>query len=197
MFAMSRTSLAAAKVPTRAALVAVIALTLAACSNGSSTSSDADSLTVTDAWTKAVDSGMTATFGEVTNSSDRKITVVSATSPAAAMVELHEVVGDVMRPVEGGFVIPAGGTLTLQPGGFHIMFMGVPSPIAAGDDVKVTLTLGDGSTLSFTAVAKDFTGANESYDGGMSMEPSDGMDAEDGMNNSADPSMSPSASMGG
>lgn len=175
MFAMSRTALAASKVSTRAALVAAIALTIAACSSGSSTSSDADSLTVTDAWTKAVDSGMTATFGEVSNSSDREITVVSATSSAAAMVELHEVVGDVMRPVDGGFVIPAGGTLTLQPGGLHIMFMGVPSPIAAGDDVKVTLTLGDGSTLSFTAVAKDFTGANESYDGGMSMSPSASM----------------------
>ena len=55
------------------------------------------------------------------------------------------------------------------------MFMGVPSPIAAGDDVKVTLSLGDGSTLSFTAVAKDFAGANESYDGGMSMAPSASM----------------------
>ncbi len=197
MFAMSQTALAAAKSSTRAALVAAIALTLAACSSGSSSTTDANSLTVTDAWIKAIDSGMTATFGEVTNSSDHEITVVSAASPAAPMVELHEVVGDVMRPVDGGFVIPAGGTLTLEPGGFHIMFMGVQSPIAAGDEVKVTLTLGDGSTLSFTAVAKDFTGANESYDGGMSMEPSDGMDAGDGMKSSADPSMSPSASMGG
>ncbi len=175
MFAMSRTALAAAKIPTRAAIVAVIALTLAACSGGSSTSSDADSLTVTDAWTKAVDSGMTATFGEVTNSSDHDLTIVSATSPSAATVELHEVVDAVMRPIEGGLNIPAGSTLTLQPGGFHIMFMGVPSPIAAGDDIKVTLTLGDGSTLTFTAVAKDFTGANESYDGGMSMSPSASM----------------------
>lgn len=175
MFAMSRTALAAAKVPTRAALVAAIALTLAACSSGSSTSSDADLLTVTDAWTKAVDSGMTAAFAEITNSFDREITVVGATSPAASMVELHEVVDDVMRPIKGGLIIPAGSTLTLQPGGFHLMFMGVPSPIAAGDDVKVTLSLGDGSTLSFTAVAKDFAGANESYDGGMSMAPSASM----------------------
>lgn len=183
MFAMSRAALAAAKVPSRAALVAAIALTLAACSSGASTSSDADSLTFTDAWAKAADSGMTAAFGEITNTSDHDITILSADSPSATVVELHEVVDDVMRPVDGGFVVPAGGTLTLQPGGFHLMFMGVTAPIVAGDDVTVTLTLGDKSAFTLTAVAKDFSGANESYDGGMDM--------------SAEPSMSPSASMGG
>lgn len=191
MFAMSRAALAAAKVPTRAALVAAIALTLAACSGGSSTSSDADSLTATDAWAKAADSGMTAAFGEISNTSDHDITIVSAVSSSATMVELHEVVDDVMRPVEGGFAIPAGGTLMLQPGGLHIMFMGVTTPIAAGDDVQVTLTLGDDSQFTLTAVAKDFSGANESYDGNANMDPGEGMDM------SADPSMSPSASMGG
>jgi len=191
MFAMSRAALTAAKTPTLAALVAAIALTLAACSGGGGTSSDADSLTVTDAWAKAANSGMTAAFGEITNTSDHDITIVSAASSSATMVELHEVVDEVMRPVEGGFVVPAGGTLTLQPGGFHIMFMGITTPIAAGDEVQLSLTLGDDSQFTLTAVAKDFSGANESYDGDASMDPGDGMDM------SADPSMSPSASMGG
>jgi len=199
MFAMSRAAFAAAKTPTRTALVAVIALTLAACSSGADTtdSTDADSLTVTDTWVKAIDSGMTAAFGEVTNSSDHEITIVSATSTSATMVELHEVVDDVMSPIEGGFVIPAGGTLTLAPGGFHIMFMGVTAPIVAGDDVTVTLTLADGSELTFTTVAKDFSGANEDYDGGTSMEPSDGTTPSDGTDMDAHASMSPSASMDG
>ena len=189
---MSRAAFAAAKTSLRAAFVAAIALTLAACSSGESTT-DAQSLTVKDAWAKAADSGMTAAFGEITNSSDHDITIASATSPSAATVELHEVVDSVMRPVEGGFVLPAGGTVTLQPGGYHLMFMNLTAPIAAGDDVSVALTLGDGSTLTFTAVAKDFPGANESYGGGMSMEPSGG-DMSGDM--SADPTMSPSPSMG-
>jgi periplasmic copper chaperone A len=195
MFAMSRAAFAAAKRPTRAALVAAIALTLAACSSGG-TSNDADSLTITDTWAKAAETGMTAAFGTITNSSNHDINIVAASSPAATEVQLHEVVDDKMRQVDGGFVIPAGGSLTLQPGGFHLMFMGIPSPIKAGDDVSVTITLSDKSQKTFTAVAKDFTGANESYDGStmggdMSMAPSDGM----GM--SAEPSMSASASMGG
>ncbi len=150
----------------RAALVAAIALTLAACSSGPS-SDDASSLTITDTWAKAADEGMTAAFGTVTNSADRDITITAARSDAASAVELHEVVDDVMRPVEGGFTVPAGGSLTLEPGGLHLMFMGIPQPIIAGDDVTVTLALSDGSELEFTAVAKDFAGANEDYDGGM------------------------------
>jgi periplasmic copper chaperone A len=187
---MSLAAFATAKKPTRAALLAVIALTLAACSSGG-TSNDAGSLTITDTWAKAADSGMTAAFGTITNSSKHDITIMAASSPAGTDVQLHEVVGDKMRKVDGGLVIPAGGTLTLQPGGFHLMFMGLTAPIKAGDDVSVTITLGDKSQLTFSAVAKDFTGANESYTGGTSPSPSAGM------NMGTDPSMSPSASMGG
>jgi copper(I)-binding protein len=192
---MSHAALAAAKTTTRAALVAAIALTLAACSAGGTTH-EAQSLTVTDTWAKAADSGMTAAFGTITNSSDHNITIVAASSPAATEVQLHEVVGDKMRKVDGGLTVPSGGSLTLQPGGFHLMFMGITSPIKAGDEVSVTITLGDKSHLTFTAVAKDFTGANESYTGatmggGTSAAPSGGMGT------GAQPSMAPSARMGG
>ncbi|MCB2411387.1 copper chaperone PCu(A)C [Demequina sp. TTPB684] len=155
----------------RAALVAAIALTLASCSTGSP-SDDASSLTITDTWAKAADDGMTAAFASVHNNADRDITITGASSPAAMAVELHEVVDDEMRQVDGGFTVPAGETLMLEPGGLHLMFMGISQPIAAGDEVTVTLTLSDGTHVEFTAVAKDFAGANEDYDGGMEMESS-------------------------
>lgn len=189
MIALSRAAFTAAKVPTQTALVALIALTLVACSTGASTT-NSDSLAATDTWAKAAESGMTAAFGQITNSSKNDILIVSATSPAAAKVELHEVVDSTMRQVDGGLVVPAGSTLTLQPGGFHLMFMGLTAPLVAGDDVSITLTLGDGSKLTFTAVAKDFTGGNESYDGDMSMAPSEDMEMGEG------PMISPSASLG-
>ncbi len=170
----TRAAFAAAKIPTRAALVAAIALTLAACSAGGDTKGS-DSLTVTDAWAKAADSSMTAAFGEITNSSAHDITIVAASSPAATEVQMHEVVDSTMRKVDGGLVIPAGQTRRLQPGGFHLMFIGLTAPIKAGDVVSLTLTFDDDSQLTFTAVAKDFTGANESYDAGMSMSPSASM----------------------
>ena len=153
----------------RAALAAAIALTLAACSGGATGADDA-SLTIADAWAKTADEGMTAAFGTVKNSADRDITITAARSDAASAVELHEVVDDVMRPVEGGFTVPAGGSLMLEPGGYHLMFMGIHQSIIAGDEVTVTLTLSDGSELEFTAVAKDFAGANEDYDGAMDVE---------------------------
>lgn len=192
---MSLAAFATARRPTRAALVAAIALTLAACSSGG-TSNDADSLTITDAWAKAAESGMTPAFGTITNSSSHDITIVASSSPAATEVQLHEVVGDKMRKVDGALAIPAGGSLSLQPGGFHLMFMGLTAPIKAGDEVSLTITLGDKSQLTFTAVAKDFTGANESY-GGATTGGATSTAPSDGMNMGAGPSMSPSASMGG
>ena len=43
-----------------------------------------------------------------------------------------------MRQVQG-IEVPAGGAVTLTPGGFHIMFMGLNAPFAAGESVPVTL----------------------------------------------------------
>jgi copper(I)-binding protein len=131
-----------------------------------------------DAWVKAVDEGMTAAFGELHNESDHELTVVSATSPATTMIELHEVVDGVMSPKDGGFTIPAGESITLEPGGWHIMFMDVVEPLTPGDEVEITLTFSDGETFTFTAVAKEFSGANEDYDSEMDMDHDADMDHE-------------------
>ena len=74
----------------------------------------------------------------------------------------------VMQPKEGGFVVPAGGSFQLKPGGNHIMIMDLKTPVKPGDVVKVTMTLNTGATVSFDATAKEFTGANESYQPGAS-----------------------------
>jgi periplasmic copper chaperone A len=126
----------------------------------------APALTVRDPWVKAVDSGMTAAFGTLVNNTDRPVTVVSAASPSSPM-ELHEMAMDggtmVMRPKPGGFVIAARGTHELSPGGDHLMLMKPSAPIEPGDSLDITLTLSDGSTVPFRAVAKPFAGAGESY----------------------------------
>lgn len=151
-----------------AALAAALTLTavgLAAC-GGSSGGSDA-ALAVNDSWTRATEGPMTGSFGTLVNSTDQEITITGGSSPVAGMVELHEVVMDggemVMQPKPGGFVVPAGGSLTLEPGGLHVMLMGLKEPIAPGTDVPITLTLSNGETLTYTTVAKDFAGGNESY----------------------------------
>ncbi|TFC41825.1 copper chaperone PCu(A)C [Cryobacterium sp. TMT2-10] len=165
--------------PTRLVVAAAaLLLTLSGCAGtaetpapAADTTPEGSSLTMTDAWVKAADSGMSGAFGLLENSGAEDVTVTSAGSPAAPMLELHETVandaGDmIMQKKEDGFVIPAGGSIELAPGGNHIMFMGLAAPLAAGDDVTVTLNLSDGSSFVFTAPVKDYTGANETYEGG-------------------------------
>ncbi|WEK62139.1 MAG: copper chaperone PCu(A)C [Candidatus Microbacterium colombiense] len=158
-----------------AALVAVSLLALTGCATtGAAPESDVpagESITIDDSWVKSADDGMSAAFGTLVNSGSDDITVVSADTEASSMVELHETVENesgemVMREIEGGFVIPAGGEFALEPGANHIMLMGLTHPLQAGDEVTVTLTFSDDSTYEFTAPVKDYSGANENYESG-------------------------------
>lgn len=133
----------------------------------------AAALTIKDPWVKAGPAGeMTAAFGVLTNGTSADITVTGAESPLSTM-ELHEMTMKdgkmVMQPKEGGFLIKAGGTHELSPGGDHLMLMKPAKAIDAGDEVSFTLKLADGSTVPFSAIAKPFAGAGESYAPGMSM----------------------------
>lgn len=154
------------------AAVSLIALTGCAAAEAPTESAPAgETVAITDAWVKATDEDMSAAFGTLTNDGDDDITVVSATTDAAGMVELHETVENeagemIMREIEGGFSIPAGGSLLLEPGADHIMLMGLTGALSAGDEVTVTLTFSDDSTYEFTAPVKDYSGANENYDEG-------------------------------
>jgi len=167
-----------------AGLALVAALALAGCAGTPATTpaatpsaatTEASGLSITDPWVKAADSGMSAAFGTLENAGASDVTIVSAQSAASSMLQLHETVSNaagemMMQQKQGGFVVPAGGSLELAPGGNHIMMMDLSNPIKAGDEAKFTLTLSDGSTIDFTAVAKDYTGANETYTGDMNME---------------------------
>lgn len=165
-----------------AALLGITLLGLTACASSANngldgqepastvTSTEAEAVTVSDAWLKTASAGeMVAAFGTLENDTDENVTVVSVTSPASPDAQLHEMVTDStgqmkMQEVKGGFTIPAHDVFALEPGGNHIMLLDLPSAVNAGEDVPFTLTFSDGSTLEFSAVAKDYAGANESYD---------------------------------
>lgn len=145
----------------------------ATASGGTSTpapSAAAATLTVKDPWVKATAAGtMTAAFGTLVNDTGADITVTGAESPASPL-ELHEMTMKdgkmIMRPKDGGFVVKSKGTHELGPGGDHLMLMKPKEAIEPGDEVTFTLKLADGSTVPFTAIAKPFAGAEESYDPG-------------------------------
>jgi copper(I)-binding protein len=96
-------------------------------------------------WTRATPPGAGAGGGFVTltNHGDGDDMLIGATSPVTERVEIHimEMDGDVMRmaPLPGGIELPAGGSVTLAPGGLHLMLMELDSPIVEGEPVPVTL----------------------------------------------------------
>ncbi len=82
-------------------------------------------------------------FLSITNSGKTDDRLIFVTSPAAAVVELHVMSMEnevmVMGSRPEGFVIPAGETVELAPGGKHIMFMQIAEPFKMGTMVPVTL----------------------------------------------------------
>lgn len=126
------------------------------------------SLTLSDGWVKAADSGMTAAFGTLKNPTNKPINVVAVSTPYSP-TQLHEVVmkddAMVMQQKKGGFVIPAGGSIELKPGGNHVMFMKLAKPVTAGSMVPITFVTSDGGLATVKVMGKVFTGANETYNG--------------------------------
>jgi copper(I)-binding protein len=162
-----------------AAVAVVTAALLAACGSTSSSTSSSSTpaasggITAADPWVKSAKTGMTAAFVTLSNATGTEEVLVSATTPASPMVELHEMVMQdgamVMQQKQGGIAVPANGSAVLEPGGNHIMLMGLSSEVKAGDQVPLTLTFASGLTLEIMAVGKDFAGADESYNPSPSM----------------------------
>lgn len=106
----------------------------------------AGDLTLNHPWTRATPPNAKAGGGfvEIVNSGTEADRLLAANSGAAAKVEIHEMaVNDgvmTMRPVEGGLEIPAGETVALKPGGYHIMFMGLNEAFVEGTRIPVVLT---------------------------------------------------------
>ena len=104
------------------------------------------SVSVTEPWAAITPAGakVGAGYFTVTNPGVTADKLVSAVSPRAKSVELHEMKMDgammSMRPVVGGVKIPSGGTVKFAPGGYHLMFMDINAPFADGQEIPVTLT---------------------------------------------------------
>ena len=107
----------------------------------------AQSVEVKDAWARTSVQGQKATgaFMKITAKDGAKL--VSASSPAAGVAEVHEMKmdGDIMRmrAVTGGLDLPAGKTVELKPGGFHIMLMDLKAALPKDSTVPLTLVFKD------------------------------------------------------
>ncbi|WP_138466952.1 DUF1775 domain-containing protein [Poseidonocella sp. HB161398] len=100
-------------------------------------------------------------FLQIANAGTGADRLTGASSPAAGHMEIHEMAmqGDVMvmRELPRGLEIPAGGSVELKPGGYHVMFMDLAQPMAEGATVAVTLEFEKAGAvvLQMPVVARD------------------------------------------
>jgi len=86
-----------------------------------------------------------AAYMTLVNDSDKPDVLkrVTVAPDVAQMVEIHTVLMDgemmQMRELEDGLPLPANDSVTLKPGGFHLMVMGLAGPLEAGKSISLTL----------------------------------------------------------
>ena len=99
-----------------------------------------------------------AAFMGIHNNAGAADRLVAASADVSKTVELHTHIkdGDVMRMrrVEGGIAVPAEGVVHLEPGGYHVMFMGLKAPLKEGETFPLTLTFENGGTMTVEVEVK-------------------------------------------
>ena len=102
-------------------------------------------LTIDQAWVRATppNAAVAGGFLRINNTGAADDALLSADTEAAERVEIHEMKmrGEVMemRQLTGGLDIPAGKTVELKPGGYHLMLIKPKRPLAEGQSVTLTL----------------------------------------------------------
>jgi copper(I)-binding protein len=105
-------------------------------------------------WARPANAAMpnSAAYALLLNLTGADVQLVTASSPVAQAVELHEMLmaaGDVMqmRHVEAGIIVPAGGLVHLKPGGLHVMLIGLNQELAVDSTVPLTLGFADETVI--------------------------------------------------
>jgi periplasmic copper chaperone A len=131
-------------------ITAVAALTSPAASAGDY---DLGSIHISQPWSRATPKGAATGAGymTITNKSAAPERVSCVSDDASGQCQIHSMTmeGGVMkmRPVEGGLEIKPGESVTLKPGGNHMMFVALKHPLEQGQTVKATLKFDHAGTI--------------------------------------------------
>lgn len=130
-------------------------------------------LHVQDAWTRAsmVADLPAAVYLTIHNSTDIDDALVGASSPAAAVVELHQSADEgegvmAMLPVDQ-IPVPAHGDAFIEPGGYHIMLIELVGPLAEGDDIELSLDFASAEPQTVTVSVQSVAPMGEMDHGDM------------------------------
>ena len=130
------------KIPSRTIMIATLAAVLGI---GFTHAQSTNSISIEKPFSRATPGGskVGAGYMTITNKGTAADRLVSASSPAAGKVEIHEMKMQdgvmKMRELAGGLPIEAGKTAALAPGGYHLMLIELKAPLKTGDKVPVTL----------------------------------------------------------
>jgi len=122
-------------------------------------------------WSRATPAGATngAVYLTVENASDGEDRLTGASSDLAARTEIHEMnmANGVMkmREVADGLAVPGHGAVTLRPGGYHVMLIGLKNPLRAGETVALTLDFANAGKIGVSAPVLGMTSAGPKADG--------------------------------
>jgi periplasmic copper chaperone A len=156
-----RRSAAVARIRGRAIVLclAVIAL-LGGAACAASTPNASPLIVVGGAWVQ-VSGGQdlpAAGYFVIDNRGSADDTLLSASSPGAASVELHQTVPDMSGMIGMESVAqvtcPAGGSVTFAPGGYHLMIMGLTRQLTAGDALELDLVFEHAGTIVVQAAVR-------------------------------------------
>ncbi len=118
-------------------------------------------LTIQNVWARSEDAGQnSAVYLEIVNRGEVDDQLIAAETDVAGVTEVHEVVSrdNVMRMQEVEQVeIPAGETVNLEPGGYHLMLFGLVDDLDAGDEFDVSLTFDRAGEITVTAEVRHHT----------------------------------------
>lgn len=105
----------------------------------------------------------------ITNDGPQDDRLIGASSPRAGEVQIHEMTmnGDVMkmRELPDGLAIPAGQSVSLTPGGYHLMFLKVTEPFAEGDSVPATMVFQNAGRIELPIEVRPMRPATASHQG--------------------------------
>ncbi len=104
---------------------------------------------VSEAWIRLLPPGVSTTAAYATLTSDDDDRLVAAATPIAMSAEIHESAMEngvmQMNHIEA-IALPAGETVTLSPGGLHLMVMGLQQTLEAGQQVEMQLEFDESGT---------------------------------------------------
>ena len=96
------------------------------------------------AWVRTAVEGQSGTGGFMKLTAPANMKLVAIASPVAKIGEVHEMKmeGSVMKmaEVKGGLELPAGKTIELKPGGYHVMLLDLKQSLKVGTQVPLTLS---------------------------------------------------------